>query len=93
MPPTGGRRASVTMKSANCELGTNRQIWVNLNAATGFSLPNGADRSPDASWVSRERWEALDTQEKNLPLCPDFVVELRSPTDNLKKTSQNAGVH
>lgn len=48
---------------------------------------SGADRSPDASWVSRERWEALTPQERKTfpPLCPNFVVELRSPTDNLKK--------
>jgi len=53
--------------------------------AAGFSLPNGADRSSDASWVSRERWEALTPQEREkLPPLSFFVVELRSPTDNLK---------
>jgi Uma2 family endonuclease len=48
-------------------------------------LPNGALRSPDAAWVRRERWEALslDQREKFPPLCPDFVVELRSPSDRL----------
>lgn len=48
-------------------------------------LPNGAIRSPDASWVLRERLNALTERERSrfLPLCPDFVLELRSPTDSL----------
>ncbi|MEY3066088.1 MAG: hypothetical protein RLZZ532_2880 [Cyanobacteriota bacterium] len=56
----------------------------------GFTLPNGADRAPDASWVSRERWESLtpEQQDKFVPLCPDFVVELMSPSDSLEKTRQ-----
>ena len=58
-------------------------------------MPNGANRSPDASWVRLDRWEALTSEEREAfpPLCPDFVVELReaklsgreSPSDNLKK--------
>ena len=42
-------------------------------------------RSPDASWIPKERWEQCspDEQEKFLPLCPDFVIELRSPSDRL----------
>jgi Uma2 family endonuclease len=49
-------------------------------------LPNGADRSPDAAWVQLDRWNALtpEQQEKFAPICPDFVVELRSASDNLK---------
>ena len=56
-----------------------------FDSSTGFSLPNGAKRSPDASWVKRERWEALseEQQEGFAPICPDFVVELRSPEDRL----------
>ena len=56
-----------------------------FDSSAGFTLPNGAIRSPDASWVRRERWNALtlDQQAKFAPLCPDFVVELRSPADNL----------
>ncbi len=51
-----------------------------------FQLPNGAYRSPDAAWVPLERWEALIPEQRETfpPLCPDFVVELRSPTDSLK---------
>jgi Uma2 family endonuclease len=51
-----------------------------------FRLPNGAKRSPDLAWVRKERWEALSKEERRKfpPLCPDFVVELRSPSDSLQ---------
>ena len=56
------------------------------SSSTEFSLPNGGDRSPDAAWVKLERWEALTDEEQDAfpPICPDFVIELRSRTDNLK---------
>jgi Uma2 family endonuclease len=56
-----------------------------FDSSTGFRLPNGAIRSPAASWVSRQRLAALSPEEKRrfLPLCPDFVIELRSPSDEL----------
>ena len=56
-----------------------------FDSSTGFRLPNGADRSPDASWVSKERWRALTPAQRRrfAPLCPDFVAELRSPSDDL----------
>jgi Uma2 family endonuclease len=88
MPPTGsetGRR--------NVKLTTQLEIWnsqtnlgVVFDSSTGFKLPNGANRSPDAAWIKKERWEALtaEQQEKFAPICPDFVVELRSPSDNLE---------
>ncbi|MBN3899442.1 MAG: Uma2 family endonuclease [Nostoc sp. NOS(2021)] len=57
-----------------------------FDSSTGFILPNGATRSPDASWVSEERWEALTSEQKGTfaNICPDFVVELRSSSDTLK---------
>lgn len=57
-----------------------------FDSSAGYILPNGAERAPDASWVRRERWEAVSpkAREKFAPLCPDFVVELRSRTDRLK---------
>ncbi len=57
-----------------------------FDSSTGFKLPNGADRSPDASWVRCDRWEALTPQQREqfVPLCPDFVVELRSNSNPLK---------
>jgi Uma2 family endonuclease len=56
---------------------------VCFDSSTMFALPNNARRSPDASWVRRERWDRLSEslQEGFAPICPDFVVELRSRTD------------
>lgn len=56
-----------------------------FDSSAGFTLPNGAKRSPDASWIRRERYEALTEEERErfAPICPDFVVELRSKTDRL----------
>jgi Uma2 family endonuclease len=58
---------------------------VGFDSSTGFTLPNGAKRSPDASWIRRDRWEALSVEEQNefASICPDFVVELRSKSDRL----------
>lgn len=58
---------------------------VAFGPSAGFLLPNGAMRSPDAAWVPRSRLAPLsdEAREKFLPLCPDFVVELRSPSDRL----------
>jgi Uma2 family endonuclease len=57
-----------------------------FDSSTAFTLPNGAIRSPDASWVSRSRWEALSEEQKTTfaQICPDFVVELRSASDSLR---------
>lgn len=85
--PTGGRTGKRNL-SLSAQFGT----WVErdgsgvgFDSSTGFVLPNGAERSPDAAWVRAERWNALssDEQEKFVPLCPDFVVELRSRSDDL----------
>ena len=58
---------------------------VTFNSSTGFILPNGAIRSPDASWVKRTRLTVFTPEQKQrfLPLCPDFVIELRSPNDSI----------
>ena len=85
MPPTGsetglrnGRITYLLVAWADKD-GTG----ISFDSSTGFTLPNGAIRSPDASWVKREKWEALskDQREGFAPLCPDFVIELRSRTD------------
>ncbi len=89
MPPAGGASSK-----RNADLTTDLNIWnrqtrlgVVFDSSGGFSLPKGSDRSPDAAWVKLERWEALtvEEQERFLPLAPDFVIELRSASDNLKK--------
>lgn len=57
-----------------------------FDSSTGFKLPNGAIRSPDVAWVKKERWEALTPlqRKKFVPLCPDFLAELRSVSDELE---------
>jgi len=59
---------------------------IGFDSSTGFTLPNGGTRSPDAAWIKLERWNAIppEQQVKFAPICPDFVVELRSPSDNLQ---------
>ncbi|NEO01060.1 MAG: Uma2 family endonuclease [Moorea sp. SIO3I7] len=65
-------------------------MGVTFNSSTAFRLPNGAIRSPDAAWVSQKRWNALtpEQQETFPPLCPDFVLELRSKSDNMEPLRQ-----
>lgn len=70
----------------------NRQtdLGYTFSSSTIFKLPNGADRSPDAAWVQRERWQALTPEQRRKfpPIAPDFVIELRSATDNLETLRQ-----
>jgi Uma2 family endonuclease len=88
MPPTGlesGRRnTKLIQRLANWSEVDDTGIV--FDSSTLFTLPNRAKRSPDASWVRRERWEALPKKEREGfgLICPDFVIELRSPTDRLK---------
>ncbi|WP_449416759.1 Uma2 family endonuclease [Phormidium nigroviride] len=88
-PPTGGesgqRNFSMTGQLARW-YEEHEDLGEAFDSSTGFRLPNGADRSPDVSWVRRERWEALTPQQRKgfVPLCPDFVVELRSESDSLR---------
>jgi len=87
MPPagwaTGYRNAEITMQFS--AWAKQDGTGIATDSSTGFKLPNGAERSPDAAWVRRVRLAALtrEDKEKFLPLCPDFVLELRSPTDKL----------
>ncbi|QMS87830.1 Uma2 family endonuclease [Nostoc edaphicum CCNP1411] len=92
MPPTGSDTGNRNFDMV-VELGIwNKQtkLGKGFDSSTGFTLPNGAERSPDASWVKIERWNALtpEQQEKFAPICPDFVVELRSRTDSLKELQE-----
>ncbi len=92
MPPTGG-------ETGNRNGRLNQQLFnwtdadgtgIAFDSSTCFKLPNGADRSPDASWIKLERWNALTDEEKQKfpPICPDFVIELLSPSDSLKTTQE-----
>ena len=66
---------------------------LEFDSSGGFTLPNGAKRSPDASWVKRERWDALTRSQQDgfAPLCPDFVIELRSPSDRISTVQAKMG--
>lgn len=90
MPPTGG-----TTGNRNSRLNQQLCNWADqdgtgliFDSSTGFKLPNGANRSPDAAWVNKECWDALTTEQQDrfVPLCPDFVVEILSKSDSLKTT-------
>ena len=78
--------------SKELDIGADLKVWARSDASgiafgsnTGFTLPNGAMRSPDASWILRTRLDALTSEEKRgfSSICPDFVVELRSSSDRL----------
>ncbi len=92
MPPTGGEtsncNARLTQRLMNWA--DTNELGIAFDSNGGFILPNGANRSPDASWVKIERWEALtpEQRQKFIPLCPDFVVELLSASDSLPTTQK-----
>jgi Uma2 family endonuclease len=92
MPPTGGETGKRNLTAGALLWTWNEQTELGeaFDSSTGFTLPNKADRSPDASWVEKSRWSALtpEQREKFIPLCPDFVIELVSPSDSLKKTQE-----
>lgn len=92
MAPTGG-------ETGHRNAGITAQLWTwairdgtgaAFDSSTGFTLPNGAIRSPDAAWVRLSRLAGLTAEQKGrfLPLCPDFVIELRSPSDSLAATQE-----
>jgi len=90
MPPTSGGTGA-----RNADLTAQVVVWAKIDgtgtpfdSSAGFKLPNGATRSPDTSWIPNERWNALtvaEKEEKFSPICPEFVVELRSRSDRKKK--------
>ena len=84
------KNAALTYQVAHWAYTQGKGLGVIFDATAGFTLPNGAIRSPDAAWMTRDRWDALTPEQKKTfaPLCPDFVVELRSESDrpaNLRK--------
>jgi Uma2 family endonuclease len=87
MPPTGwetgNRNAWIVAQLASWAV--QDDTGAATDSSGGYRLPNGAVRAPDAAWVRRERLAELTPEQKQkfLPLCPDFVIELRSPTDSL----------
>ena len=95
MAPTGGDSSD-----RNAEIAFQLRRWAKrdgtgrtFDSSGGFRLPNGAVRSPDASWIANARLARLtdDQRETFIPLCPDFVVELRSPSDSLSALHDKMG--
>src|SRR6266699_2102424 len=86
MAPTGGKtgRRNFILIGAMAQWVKSDRSGQGFDSSTVFSLPNGAKRSPDLSWVRNERWNKLTAteQEQFPPVCPDFVIELRSRTDS-----------
>lgn len=92
MPPTGSETGN-----RNFNLAVQLGVWAEedgtgicFDSSSGFKLSIGAERSPDASWIKLERWNALspEQQQRFAPICPDFVLELMSPSDTLKSLQE-----
>ena len=87
MTPAGGETGD-----KNSDIIADLKIWTrqdgrgrSFDSNTGFTLPDGSMRAPDAAWIAGSRWNALSKEERSrfAPLCPDFIIELRSPSDAL----------
>ncbi|MDJ0735583.1 MAG: Uma2 family endonuclease [Nostocaceae cyanobacterium] len=88
MPPTGSETGN-----RNFNIAGQLYMWseedgtgICFDSSTGFTLSTGAERSPDASWIKLERWNSLSVaqQQRFAPICPDFIIELMSPSDKLQ---------
>lgn len=97
MPPVGGESGQ-----READLITDLNLWnrqaklgIVFSSSTIFSLPNGGDRSPDAAWILSDRWNALTNKQQQgfPPVCPDFVIELRSKSDALKPLQEKMQEH
>ena len=92
MPPAGSETGN-----RNSEINMQLRLWAKrdgtglaFDSSAGFTLSNTAVRSPDASWIARSRWEQVPTRQRDrfAPICPDFVLELRSPSDKLRDVQE-----
>ncbi|MDZ8056366.1 MAG: Uma2 family endonuclease [Aulosira sp. ZfuVER01] len=92
MPPTGSETGN-----RNFNLAVQLGVWAEqdgtgicFDSSSGFKLSTGAERSPDVSWIKLQRWNALsqEQQQSFAPICPDFVLELMSPSDTLKSLQE-----
>jgi Uma2 family endonuclease len=81
---TGQKNSEMNFQLAAWARETNFGVTFDSNA--GFTLPDGSMRSPDAAWIAWPRWNALTKQEQDgfAPICPEFVIELRSPSDRVE---------
>ena len=85
---TSNRNGRLTQQLFNWS--DTNELGISFDSSGGFKLPNGAERSPDASWIPLEKWEKIPQKEREKfsNICPDFVVELMSPSDSLKATQE-----
>lgn len=88
MSPVGSKSSNLNLKLVGMFwrwLEEHEALGYGFDSSAGFVLPDGSMRSPDAAWIEKKRWEGLtpEQQEKFAPLCPDFVIELRSKSDSL----------
>ena len=85
---SGGRNGKLTQRMGNWSDADGTGEF--FDSSTGYTLPDGATRSPDASWIRKDRWNALTSEQKRkfAPICPDFIVELCSPSDDREEVRQ-----
>lgn len=88
MSPSGSKTGQRNLRIAAALLYWNDQTESGyaFDSSSGFRLPDGSMLSPDCAWIEKSRWENLsaEEQEKFAPLCPDFIAEIKSPSDSLK---------
>ena len=88
MPPTGTETGSYELNAGSILWNWAKRtgLGIGFSSSAGFTMPNGSMRSPDAAWITTERWNALTKEEKKkfAPICPDFVIEIRSESQLLK---------
>jgi Uma2 family endonuclease len=95
MPPTsantGIKNTNLLVELANWN--RKKNMGVCFDSSTGFTLPDGSVRSPDVSWITKEKWDQISDSERDefAHVCPDFVIELKSKSDNLKMLSNKMG--
>jgi Uma2 family endonuclease len=96
MSPTGGetsrRNAEITFQLRGW---SKRHGGYTFDSSVIFCLPDGSKRSPDASWIAPARWEAMSMEDRKSfpPICPDFVIELRSESDMLKELQDKMSMY
>ncbi|MBD2751672.1 Uma2 family endonuclease [Spirosoma validum] len=92
IPPTGSEtgRYNADLSGKIWSWNRRKKLGYLFDSSTGFKLPNSAVRSPDVAWVNRKRWDAISNAERQgfAPLCPDFVIEIRSKSDELKELKE-----
>jgi Uma2 family endonuclease len=93
MSPTGSLSGNINFKILSMFgnwADAHEDMGYGFDSSSGFRLPDGSMRSPDVAWVRKEKWEKLSEadQKKFAPVCPDFLIEIKSDTDSIKSLQQ-----